>query len=121
MASKPYWESWFKGLTQCFLGVKVPKQLLLAGSDRMDKELTIAQMQGKESKLLVEEAKEKGSYEHIRTQLRNQKSLEFITPSFIQNKNIYPEKSMLDKCEFLEDVGDFTPIYSKIWTEIKSN
>lgn len=47
LASKAYWESWFKGLTQCFLDVRVPKQLLLAGSDRMDKELTIAQMQGK--------------------------------------------------------------------------
>ena len=44
MATKPYWEQWFKGLTQCFLGVRVPKQLLLAGSDRMDKDLTIAQM-----------------------------------------------------------------------------
>jgi protein phosphatase methylesterase 1 len=42
MASKPYWEGWFKGLTKCFLEVRVPKQLLLAGSDRMDKELTIA-------------------------------------------------------------------------------
>ena len=42
IATKPYWESWFKGLTQCFLDVRVPKQLLLAGSDRMDKELTIA-------------------------------------------------------------------------------
>jgi len=47
LATKPFWESWFRGLTQCFLGVRVPKQLLLAGSDRMDKELTIAQMQGK--------------------------------------------------------------------------
>ena len=42
MATKPYWESWFKGLTHCFLDVRVPKQLLLAGSDRMDKDLTIA-------------------------------------------------------------------------------
>ena len=42
MATKPYWESWFKGLTECFLNVRVPKQLLLAASDRMDKELTIA-------------------------------------------------------------------------------
>jgi protein phosphatase methylesterase 1 len=47
MATKPYWEGWFKGLTECFLNTRVPKQLLLAGSDRMDKELTIAQMQGK--------------------------------------------------------------------------
>ena len=42
LASKDFWESWFKGLTQCFLDVRVPKQLLLASSDRMDKELTIA-------------------------------------------------------------------------------
>ncbi len=42
LATKPYWEGWFKGLTQCFLNLRLPKQLLLAGSDRMDKELTIA-------------------------------------------------------------------------------
>ncbi len=42
LATKPFWEGWFKGLTQTFLDVRVPKQLLLAGSDRMDKELTIA-------------------------------------------------------------------------------
>ncbi len=47
LASKEFWSGWFKDLTQIFLDVKVPKQLLLAGSDRMDKELTIAQMQGK--------------------------------------------------------------------------
>ena len=47
LATKSYWEGWFVGLTQCFLNVRLPKQLLLAGSDRMDKDLTIAQMQGK--------------------------------------------------------------------------
>jgi len=39
MATKPYWVSWFKGLTQMFLDLKIPKQLLLAGYDSMDKEL----------------------------------------------------------------------------------
>jgi hypothetical protein len=38
---------WFEGLTKCFLSIKIPKILLLAASDRMDKDLTIAQMQGK--------------------------------------------------------------------------
>jgi protein phosphatase methylesterase 1 len=38
---------WFEGLTKCFLSIKVPKILLLAGCERMDKELTIAQMQGR--------------------------------------------------------------------------
>ena len=54
MATKPYWESWFTGLTDCFLNVRLPKQLLLAGSDRMDKDLTIAQMQGKFKMVVVE-------------------------------------------------------------------
>jgi protein phosphatase methylesterase 1 len=25
LATKPYWEQWFKGLTRCFLDVKLPK------------------------------------------------------------------------------------------------
>ena len=41
-----YWQGWFDGLSQVFLSVDVPKILLLAGVDRLDKELTIAQMQG---------------------------------------------------------------------------
>ena len=47
MASQQYWVEWFTGLTDTFLGLKVKKQLILAGSERMDKELTIAHMQGK--------------------------------------------------------------------------
>jgi protein phosphatase methylesterase 1 len=38
---------WFKGLTEAFLSIRIPKLLLLAEKDRMDKELMIAQMQGK--------------------------------------------------------------------------
>lgn len=47
MASQQHWMGWFKGLTPSFLNVKVPKILLLAGAERMDKELTIAHMQGR--------------------------------------------------------------------------
>ena len=50
--SKKYWSEWFEGLTQAFLSVRIPKLLLLAGTERLDKELTIAHMQGK-FKLLV--------------------------------------------------------------------
>ena len=42
MESEQYWKGWFKGLTQSFLNVKIPKVLFLAEKDRMDKELTIA-------------------------------------------------------------------------------
>lgn len=54
MASKEYWVEWFKGLTEIFLELRIPKQLLLAGSDRMDKELTIAHMQGKFKLVVVD-------------------------------------------------------------------
>lgn len=38
---------WFEGLSGSFLRVKVPKILVTAEKERLDKELTIAQMQGK--------------------------------------------------------------------------
>ena len=41
-----YWQGWFSGLSKLFLTLSVPKMLILAGVDRLDKELTIGQMQG---------------------------------------------------------------------------
>ncbi|CAD6448176.1 72555e85-e420-45da-a363-bc983d8f01b0 [Sclerotinia trifoliorum] len=46
-ATQPFWEGWFVGLSKKFLEAKGGKLLLLAGTDRLDKELTIGQMQGK--------------------------------------------------------------------------
>lgn len=45
--TEKYWKEWFKGLSLMFLGLSVPKLLLLAGVDRLDKDLTVGQMQGK--------------------------------------------------------------------------
>uniref|UniRef100_A0A8C1BEH6 Protein phosphatase methylesterase 1 n=1 Tax=Cyprinus carpio carpio TaxID=630221 RepID=A0A8C1BEH6_CYPCA len=45
--TEKYWEGWFKGLSSLFLTCSVPKLLLLAGVDRLDKDLTIGQMQGR--------------------------------------------------------------------------
>lgn len=45
-ATQPFWEGWFVGLSNKFLSAKGGKLLLLAGTDRLDKELTIGQMQG---------------------------------------------------------------------------
>lgn len=47
MKSQKHWIGWFKGLTESFLSIRIPKLLLLAEKERMDKELTIAHMQGK--------------------------------------------------------------------------
>lgn len=45
-ATKPFWENWFIGLSKKFLEARGGKLLLLAGTDRLDKELMIGQMQG---------------------------------------------------------------------------
>jgi len=42
-----YWPGWFEGLSKKFLSCEPPKVLILAGHDRLDKDLTIGQMQGK--------------------------------------------------------------------------
>lgn len=47
LKSQPHWTSWYKGLSDAFLSLPCPKMLMLAGADRLDKELTIGQMQGK--------------------------------------------------------------------------
>ncbi|KAI0025504.1 protein phosphatase methylesterase 1 [Xylariomycetidae sp. FL0641] len=46
-ATQPFWEDWFVGLSRKFLTARGGKLLLLAGTDRLDTELTIGQMQGK--------------------------------------------------------------------------
>eukprot|EP00127_Corallochytrium_limacisporum_P006251 Clim_evm10s223 gene=Clim_evmTU10s223 len=47
MSTEPFWRGWFEGMTEKFLKGHCLKLLVIAGVDRMDKELTIAQMQGK--------------------------------------------------------------------------
>ncbi|KAH9322331.1 hypothetical protein KI387_016970, partial [Taxus chinensis] len=42
-----HWRGWYEGLSDMFLSSPVPKLLLLAGTDRLDRSLTIGQMQGK--------------------------------------------------------------------------
>ncbi|KAF9736290.1 hypothetical protein PMIN06_008275 [Paraphaeosphaeria minitans] len=46
-STEAYWENWFNGMSAKFLGGKGAKLLILAGPDRLDKELMIGQMQGK--------------------------------------------------------------------------
>lgn len=45
--TQPLWPTWFRGLSAKFLLGRGAKLLLLAGTDRLDTDLTIAQMQGK--------------------------------------------------------------------------
>ncbi|KAH8675340.1 Alpha/Beta hydrolase protein [Xylariales sp. PMI_506] len=54
--TQPFWENWFVGLSKKFLEAKGGKLLLLAGTDRLDTELTIGQMQGKYNLQVFSEA-----------------------------------------------------------------
>ncbi|CAO1624688.1 unnamed protein product [Sympodiomycopsis kandeliae] len=47
LSTSAYWPEWFTSLSSRFLSLRCAKQLLLAGTDRLDKELMIGQMQGK--------------------------------------------------------------------------
>ncbi|XP_057450129.1 uncharacterized protein LOC130741296 [Lotus japonicus] len=51
--SEQYWKGWYEGLSDLFLSSPVPKLLLLAGTDRLDRSLTIGQMQGKFQMIVV--------------------------------------------------------------------
>ncbi|XP_037069724.1 protein phosphatase methylesterase 1-like [Pollicipes pollicipes] len=46
-STEPHWQGWFRGLSGLFLSAPPPKVLLLAGIDRLDRELSVGQMQGK--------------------------------------------------------------------------
>lgn len=45
--SERFWTGWFENLSDKFLDAQIPKLLILAGIDNLDKKLTIGQMQGK--------------------------------------------------------------------------
>ncbi|MCO5595781.1 hypothetical protein L7F22_049829 [Adiantum nelumboides] len=45
--TEAHWQGWYKGLSDLFLSSPVPKILVLAGTERLDRSLTIGQMQGK--------------------------------------------------------------------------
>lgn len=53
--SSQYWSEWFDKLSSKFLKLPAGKLLVLAGTDRLDKELTIGQMAGKYQLLVFTE------------------------------------------------------------------
>eukprot|EP01024_Parvocaulis_polyphysoides_P023742 TRINITY_DN21907_c0_g1_i1.p1 TRINITY_DN21907_c0_g1~~TRINITY_DN21907_c0_g1_i1.p1 ORF type:complete len:382 (+),score=49.69 TRINITY_DN21907_c0_g1_i1:102-1148(+) len=54
--SSKFWRGWYEGLSEAFLDLKVPKILILAGTDRLDKTLIIGQMQGKFQQVMLPSA-----------------------------------------------------------------
>jgi len=85
--SEPHWEGWFKGLSKTFLACPVPKFLVLAGTDRLDTELTVAQMQGKYQLLLLPQA---GHYIHEDSPERIANALVMFRDRYVYPKTTIP-------------------------------
>jgi spermidine/putrescine transport system substrate-binding protein len=50
----------------------------------------------------------------------NKASEEFIDAEILEEPAIYPPPEVMDKLEFIRDVGEATAVYDRIWTEIKT-
>jgi spermidine/putrescine-binding protein len=44
----------------------------------------------------------------------------FITPEILADPAIYPPDEVLDRCEFIDDLGETTTLLDRYWTEIKA-
>ena len=45
---------------------------------------------------------------------------EFIDAEILEDPAIYPPEDVMEVLEWIEDVGDATPLYERIWTEVKA-
>ncbi len=50
----------------------------------------------------------------------NKAAEEFIDAEILEEPAIYPPDEVMEKLEFLRDVGEATSLYDRIWTEIKT-
>ncbi len=51
----------------------------------------------------------------------NAASRDSILPEILNDPGIFPPKEVLDRCEFINDVGEATQHYDRLWSELKSN
>jgi putrescine transport system substrate-binding protein len=49
----------------------------------------------------------------------NEAAKEFIDPEVLEDPSIYPPDEVLDRLEWLEEVGDAIFLYDEMWTAIK--
>lgn len=50
----------------------------------------------------------------------NEAAYQHIDPSALNDPSIYPPPDVLEKCEFLKNVGDAMRLYQKAWTDVKT-
>ena len=50
----------------------------------------------------------------------NAAATEFIDAEILEEPAIYPPPEVMDRLEWIEDVGEATPLYERMWTEVKA-
>jgi spermidine/putrescine transport system substrate-binding protein len=50
----------------------------------------------------------------------NAAATEFIDPEILEEPAIYPPTEVMERLEWIEDVGEATPLYERLWTEVKA-
>ncbi len=50
----------------------------------------------------------------------NAAATEFIDAEILEEPAIYPPPEVMTKLEWIEDVGEATPLYERMWTEVKA-
>ncbi|MGD1993837.1 MAG: spermidine/putrescine ABC transporter substrate-binding protein [Anaerolineae bacterium] len=50
----------------------------------------------------------------------NSEAEEYIEEEILNEPAIYPPPDVMERLEWIEDVGDATPLYERIWTEVKA-
>jgi spermidine/putrescine transport system substrate-binding protein len=51
----------------------------------------------------------------------NQAAMKLLPPEIINNTNLFPPEPLLSRCEQIAPVGDFSEVYDRYWTQIKSS
>lgn len=49
----------------------------------------------------------------------NEAAREFTNPEILENPALYPPEEVLEKSEFMKDVGEVSAIHNKIWAELQ--
>ncbi|GKX65991.1 ABC transporter substrate-binding protein [Inconstantimicrobium mannanitabidum] len=62
----------------------------------------------------------KQNAEYVGYSTPNKAAFELLDPSIKSNKLLYPEKSLLDKCEIFKDLGENISKYDDAWFQVKS-
>jgi len=50
----------------------------------------------------------------------NRASMRFIEPRDLANPAIYPSAEIMNRLEFLKDLGPNLKLYDEVWTQVKS-